>query len=115
MAITEAYTNSETVGTTEHSMPNDSATLTPITVGGVYQAFVDLANLAAGDEFEIKLHEKVTSGGTQRVVSTWSFSGAQAQPAWASPSMILLHGWDLTVKKIAGTDRSISWSIRSVA
>lgn len=115
MAINEAYTNSETVGTTEHSLPNDSTTLTPITADGVYQVFIDLANLAAGDEYEIKLYEKATSGGTQRVVEVWSIIGAQAKPLWVSPSLILLHGWDVTLKKIAGTDRSISWSIRQVA
>lgn len=115
MAINEAYTGSETVGTTEHSLPNDSTTLTPITADGVYQVFVDVSAIAAGDQYEFKLYEKVTSGGTQRLVETWILTGAQSKPAWVSPSLILLHGWDFTAKKLAGTDRSLSWSIRQVA
>lgn len=31
------------------------------------------------------------------------------------PSMIFMHGWDVTMKRLAGIDRSIGWSIRQVA
>jgi hypothetical protein len=115
MAISDAFTNSATISTTEYSLPNNSTTLTPITDDGVYQAFIDFANLTSTEQYEIKLYEKVTSGGSQRLVEVWTVMGAQAKPCWASPSLILLHGWDITVKKIAGTDRSIAWSIRKVA
>ena len=114
MAISEAYSNTATIGTTEYSLPNNSTVLTPITVDGIYQVFIDFAAMAAGDEYLIQIKEKVASGGTQRTVYSASVSGTQASP-FVSPSLILLHGWDVTVDKIAGTDRSIVWSIRSVA
>lgn len=117
MAITEAYTNSQTVTNTEHSLPNDAtyAAGSAITDDGVYQAFIDMNALAAGDEYTFTVYEKVSSGATQRVVYKKSFFGAQAQPLHVTPSLVLLHGWDMTLIKVAGTDRSIEWSIRKVA
>lgn len=114
MAISEAYTNSATIGATPYSLPNNSTTLTPITVDGVYQVFVDLANMTVTEQYEIKVVEKVTSGGSQRDIFKATITGTAA-PAWVTPSLILLHGWDVVVTKLAGTDRSISWSIRQVA
>ena len=31
-----------------------------------------------------------------------------------TPALVLMHGWDMTILKLAGTDRSIEWSIRQV-
>lgn len=115
MAISEAYSGSETVSTTEWSLTTDTAGPDTDTIDGVYQCFLDLSALAAGDEFEFKVYEKVLSASTQRLVYSCVFKGAQAAPNWASPSLILLHGWDMTLDKIAGTDRNIDWSIRKVA
>lgn len=115
MAITAAYENSASISTTEYSLPNNSTTLTPITVDGVYQAFIDVANMAAGDQYELKVYEKVTSGGTQRLADTFILTGAQSKPCFVLPSLIFLHGWDITLKRLAGSDRTIGWSIRQVA
>lgn len=115
MAIAEAFANTATISTSEYSLPNNSVTLTPRTEDGVYQLFIDLTNLAAGDSYELKIYEKCLSTGTQRLIETWFFDGPQGEPLFASQSFILLHGWDVTLKKITGTDRSISWSIRQVA
>lgn len=117
MAITEAFTNSQTVTTTEHSLPADAtySSGSPQTADGVYQAFIDLSAMAAGDEFEIKVYEKVSSTAPQRLIYVKNFVGACAMPLHVTPALTLLHGWDITIKKIAGTDRSIEWSIRKVA
>lgn len=115
MAISEIYSGTETVSVTEWSMTTDTAGPDADTTDGVYQVFVDLNALAAGDLFEFKLYEKVLSSSTQRLVYSATFSGAQAAPVWVSPSFILLHGWDATLKKLSGTDRAIDWSIRKVA
>ena len=88
--------------------------LAAITDDGIYQVFLELAAMAAGDQYRIKVKEKVTSAGTQRIVYEAVVTGAQPGP-WVSPSLILIHGWDVTMTKLAGTDRSISWSIRQVA
>lgn len=114
MPITAAYENSATIGTTAFSLPNNSTTLTPITVDGVYQVFIDLAAMTVAEQYEIVVVERVTSGGAQREIFKAVITGAQAA-SWVSPSLILLHGWDVQVRKLAGTDRSIGWSIRQVA
>ncbi len=116
MAITvEAYTGTETVGTTEHSMTTDTSGPDTDTNAGVYQAFLDLNALATGDEFEFKVYEKVRTGDTQRAVFSCRFAHAQSTPVWASPSLILGVGWDMTLKKISGTDRAINWRISKAA
>lgn len=117
MAITiDAFEGSETVGTTEHSMTTDTAGPDTDTTEGVFQAFIDLNAVAAGDTFRFAVYETVaTTSGTQRMVYTAEFTGAQASPIWASPSLLLGVGWDMTLKKIAGTDRSIVWRISQVA
>jgi hypothetical protein len=116
MAITvEAYSGSNTVQTTEWSLGMDAAGPGALTAPGVYQAFLDLATLAAGDVFEFRCYEKVRTGSTQRSVYSARFANAQACPNWASPTMILGAGWDMTLKKISGTDRTVTWRISKVS
>lgn len=114
MAITAPYEDSAVIGTTLYSLPNDSTTLTPITVDGVYQVFLDLAAMTVTEQYEVTILEKVTAAGAQREVFQAVIAGTAA-PCWVSPSLILMHGWDVQVRKLAGTDRSIGWSIRQVA
>ncbi len=116
MTITvEAFTGTETVGTTEHSMTTDSAGPDVDTTTGLFQAFIDLNALAAGDSFEFKAYEKVRTGDTQRAVYSARFSNAQALPVWVSPTLVLGIGWDMTLKKISGTDRAIAWRISRIS
>jgi hypothetical protein len=110
----EAFTGSETVGTAEHSLTSDTSGPDADSTAGVFQAFLDLNAVAAGDEFEFKVYEKVRTGDTQRVVGSARFSGAQGAPVWVSPSLILGIGWDMTLKKIAGTDRAVAWRISRI-
>src|SRR3990167_4980822 len=107
MAISEAYAVSETVSTTEWSLTTDTAGPDVDTNDGVYQCFLDLNALLKGDIFEFRLYEKVLSSSTQRLLFAVRFANAQSQPNWVSPSLILLHGWDMTLKKIGVTDRAI--------
>ncbi len=116
MAITELYSGSATISTTEISLVSGTSTTQSITTDGIYQVFLDLNALANGDVFELCVKEKVRSSDTQRIVFLMSFANAQtSQPNAATPSLILMHGWDITIIKISGTDRAIPWSIRQVA
>lgn len=115
MAITEAFQSSATIGATEYFCASASTTKTDQTTDGVYQAFFELNNLAAGDEYRIRVYERISSGGTARIVEEWVIAGAQSLPLWPTPSLLLLHGWEFSLQKLAGTDRSIAWSIRQVA
>lgn len=114
MAITEAYANSASISTTEYSLPANSTTLATNTTDGVYQLLLDLNAMAAGDSYTIKMYEKVQSSGTKRVCYTAVVEGAQSE-IWVSPSIILMNGWDMTMQRTAGSDRTIEWSIRQVA
>lgn len=116
MAISEQAAGSETVTTTEWSLTTDTAGPDADTTDGVYQVFLDLNALAAGDVFRFKAYEKVQSTDTQRAFFAQDLAHAQgAEDNWVSPSFILMHGWDFTLTKITGTDRAITWSIRKVA
>lgn len=115
MTISAAYENSASISTTEFSLPNNSTTLTPITVDGVFQVFLDLSALTLTERYDLVIYEKVQAAGTQRAIDKRSFVGPQAVPHIVLPSLILLHGWDVTLKKISGTDRAVTWSIRQVA
>lgn len=115
MAISEAFTGTETVSTTEWSLTTDTSGPDAETSDGVFQLLLDLSTLVNGDVFTLRGYEKVIGAGTQRKFFEFDFAHLQSTPHWVSDSFILLHGWDFTLIKSAGTDRSITWSIRKVA
>ena len=115
MAITEAYAGSAAIGATEYSAPNNAnySSGSPITDDGVYQVFLDTSDMVAGDQLQIRIYEKCRSTDTQRVIYESILTGTMAE-TWVSPSLILLHGWDVTLDALAGTI-TVNWSIRKVA
>lgn len=116
MAISvTTFTGSETVTTTEWSLTADSSVVQAQTTVGVFQAFLDVNALAAGDTYEFRTYEKARAADTQRLCYVSALSGPQGYPIFTSPSLILGAGWDMTIIKTAGTDRTITWSIRSVS
>ena len=115
MALSETHQNSATITTAERFLASNSTSKTDQTTDGVYQLFLELNNLAAGDIYQIKVYERISSGGTARVVYIDNVTGPLDSPMYASPTLILLHGWEFSLVKISGTDRAIAWSIRSVA
>jgi hypothetical protein len=114
MAISELYSGSASISTTEWSLTTDTSGPDADTTDGVYQVFLDLSAMAAGDQYQIRIYEKCRSASTQRVIYEAIIIGTMAA-TWVSPSLILMHGWDVTIKKLAGTDRTLEWSIRQVA
>jgi hypothetical protein len=84
------------------------------TADGVYQVFLDVSDMVDGDILQIRVYEKVQSAGTARIVFESILRNVQAEPVWVSPSLILLHGWDVTLDALAGTI-TVEWSIRKVA
>jgi hypothetical protein len=66
--------------------------------------------MAAGDQYRIRLYEKI-NGSSARTVFDVTLGGAQSQAFELGPR-ILTEGWEIGVVKTAGTDRSIGWSIR---
>lgn len=112
----QAYGGSATVSNTEYSLPraaNYNSASPQSASPNFYQTFIDLTNLAAGDQFRVRVYEAASSAGTQRLLYESYYTGAQPQPLAAFPGLILLYGWDVTMLRTAGSDRVITWSIRT--
>lgn len=116
MAIAEAFSGTEAVSTTEHSLTTDTSydTGDAQTTDGIYQVWLDVSDMVAGDTLQIRVYEKCRSADTQRIAQEWILNGVQGTPLWVSPSLILMHGWDVTLDAIAGTI-TVLWSIRQVS
>lgn len=116
MAITEPYElDGVTVSTSEISVTNGDTSLQTQTTDGIYQLWVDTTNMAAGDVFKVQLYEKVeATGGTKRLFLSVILIGAQTENL-VIPGLPLIHGWEMTIIKLAGTDRAFDASIRKVA
>lgn len=113
MAVTQhAEIDGVTVGASELSVLSGTTSLSTDTTPGVYQLWVDAANMAKGDEYVIRVYEKVeATGGTKRQCGHWTLSDAQSEP-FVSPPLMLMNGWDFTIQKIAGTDRAFDATVR---
>jgi hypothetical protein len=82
---------------------------------GIYQIALDLSALTAAETCELTIYEAAAPSGTKRLAMRRRITGALSEPIYITPSLLLMDGWDVTLAKIAGTDRSVSWSIRKVA
>ena len=120
MPISEPFElDGVTIGATEWSIPRNASydIAQSQTDDGVYQLWIDplVAPMAKGDEFRIRIYEKVeATGGTKRVVFSATLSDAQAE-LFVTPMLILINGWDMTIQKIAGSDRAFDASVRKIA
>jgi len=116
IAISEPYEiDGVTISTTEISIVSGTSSLQTITDDGVYQLWVDAGAMVKGDEFRIRIYEKVEgTGGVKKVVAQWTLLGVQTE-VFVSPTLILINGWDMTLLKIAGGDAVFDASIRKVA
>lgn len=109
MAVTVNTSNSQTaiVGTEQ--------TLATITTAGIYQLFVDLGNLAAGDILELRAYGKARSGDTERLmwgpVSYGPIVPAQQLPP--SPAFVVAVSLRLSLKQVAGSARAFPWAVYS--
>jgi len=114
MALAELYTGTEAISTTEWSLTTDTAGPDADTTEGIFQVFLDLDDMVAGDQLQIRIYEKCRSGDTQRVVFESVVEGDQGSSLWVSPALYLKHGWDVTCAALAGTI-TVNWSIRQVS
>ena len=116
MAISEPYElDGVTVGATELSIVSGTTTLQTILDDGVYQLWLDAGTMAKGDEFVVKLYEKVEgTGGVKKVFFQARLTDVQSE-IFVTPTFVLINGWDMTIQKITGTDRAFDASIRKVA
>lgn len=103
-----------TVGATEYSLAQNAnySSGAPMTTDGYVQAFVNLSALTAAESYRLRIYERV-NGGTQLVAFETVVVGAQSQLfAFPAAPLLIGDGWDVTAMKLAGTDRSLSFSVR---
>lgn len=116
MAIT-LISGSASISTNEYSLPGATTSGVPLSSAstGAFQFFVDFRNMVSGDQYRLKLYERPYASASQSSIDEWYFSGPQSEPMAVTPAFILGEGWDITVIRTAGSDRTIFWSIRKVA
>jgi hypothetical protein len=106
--------DSASIGTTEYSLPADTTTGVPTaqTDDCVLEVEVYIASMAAADSYQFKLYEKA---GTSTQGAEWTayVTGANPGPHRFTVGVVG-DGWDFTAKKLAGTDRTVHWSLRKI-
>jgi hypothetical protein len=85
-----------------------------MTSEAAYTVWLDLNALTSGDNYMLRMYEKVRSASTQRKVIEHAFSGVQTPANWVFPTVHLKHGWDVTLQRTSGSDRTIEFSIRRI-
>lgn len=113
MPITIGPADSATIGTAEYFLASDSTVVAYQTTDCILQAFIDFNAMAAGDQYQVKVYEKV-DGTNARPIYSAVLSGAQSAP-FVTPAFVVGAGWEIGVTKLAGTDRSIAWSLNTVS
>ena len=114
MAITEHATGTRTAGTPPEASFTALGT-SPDTTDGVFQFYINCANMANGDIIEIQLLEKCVSAGSAGLVYEATLANVQDEPIWVSPALTLMHGWTLQMRQTLGTARTYEWSQRKIA
>jgi len=115
MTLSVPYsTTGTTISTTEISLTNLTSTIASRTEAGVFQAWIDFGPTVKGDLFRIRVYEKVRSADSQQVVYEAAIAG-QVTLLWTHPPLLLINGWDFSLLKLAGTDRSLAWTVRKSA
>lgn len=92
---------------TEHDLATDTA-------GKTYVLKVDASAMVLGDVLELRIYDKVLSGGAEVLAHVVHFSNVQGQPSIISypfPNDVHLRA---TLKQVAGTGRSFPWKLLSL-
>lgn len=110
MALTTTE-NTATISTTEYFLASNSTTQTPQTTQCYLQVWIDTSAMQAGDEYRVRVYEKIAAGGNQYPIIDTYLAGPQAEP-WVSPALHVRHGWEVSLQRTAGSDRSFTWSLR---
>jgi hypothetical protein len=112
-----------TTGISEHDSGSQTASIdtehvlgtTTDTTVGIYQLFIDTANMTETDIVRVRLRETAKSGGTKRNGPQFWVANGPGDGMWVSPAFILRYGWDWTLMQDTGTGRAFPWSIRKAA
>jgi hypothetical protein len=85
--------------------------------GEVFDAALDLGNLADGETMEVFVEEKLVSGGTLHRVYYQKYVGVQDDTSTAKspvvylPALTVAKEWKLSIKQTDGTGRDVDWTV----
>jgi hypothetical protein len=105
---------------TQTAVIGSEHTLASVNQAGVYQAWVDLSAMAAGDRVELRVSRMVKSGGTSREVHVAAFAGVQIEEpvvrtdGFANPNTDT-DALKFTLKQTHGTGRTFDYSVDKIA
>lgn len=114
MAFAESFSGTNGTWGTEYSLTGNTASVQTQTADGIYAPFIDCSAVARGDIYRLKAYEKVLAAGTQRKFMQYDIRNQQTNPLITIPPVMLLNGWDFTLQRIAGSDRTITYSVRGI-
>jgi hypothetical protein len=113
MAVTAQGSGTQTATvTTEH-------TLLDVAVAGVFSLHVDTINMVALDVLQLRIYQKILTGGVLRVVYTEEFIDAQDTDNLIKVSVPIANdlveaaSLRFTLKQSAGTSRTFPWKVLS--
>ena len=113
-----AVTAMGTPGTQTATIGNEHILL-DIATAGTFTLHVDLTNLAATDTVELRIYQKVLTGGTLRVAYYQSFTGVMPTDdrmqisVPISNDLVEASSFRFTLKQTAGTGRAFAWKVLS--
>jgi hypothetical protein len=116
MALSIAtYTlNAVSIGTTEWSLTTNTSGPDSDTTDGVYEVHIAVPAAATqADLFQVSVYE--TINGTQYKYNSFTIRGTAAAFLWQLLGVSLGVGWDVTIKKLTGTDRTFSAHINKAS
>lgn len=105
-----ATPDSATIGTSEYFLASDSTTATYQTAAVKLKGWLNFSAMVAGDQYQVTIYEKVNGSAVKVAYGPAYLDGVQAT-LWEIPQIWVKEGWEIGVKKLAGTDRSIGWAL----
>lgn len=110
MGITIGPPDSASIGSTEYFLASDSTSASYQTTDCIMQAQIDFSAMTAAEQYEVRVYEKIDGTNARLLFPVATLTGVQSN-AYVIPAVIVGSGWEVSVKKIAGTDRTIAWTI----
>jgi hypothetical protein len=101
-------------GSTTPVVGVSESSLATITAAGVYQAAIDLANLANGatpDTLEIRVYGKARTGDTERLLGLVTLVGAQSILLFTDFPRISPHYYRIGITQTTGSARAFPYAI----
>lgn len=105
-----ATADSATISTTEYFLVGDGTSASYQTTAGKLRFVLDLSDMIAGDQFRIRVYDKINGGSATMIYEAY-VEGVQAG-LWNSPEIWVKEGWEISLKRTAGTDATVGWSIK---